>query len=360
MTVKIKFIQGKRGGYSCRFFINRHRFYKSLKTNERKEAEIRAIDFKKQVMRKLKLGAYTLSSLIDSYLFANKDKTTYITDKHRFDLLLNALGDIPLLDLTREGCRTFYLDLIRKPSDRTGRMLTENSKRSYLVTYKALMNFAIEEGKLDFNPFNLFKKRQGPRYMPRRRELTESEIALLTKALGEIAQDKTRSLLWRQFYYFFILLCYSGARPKEISYLKWSDFSVVDKKRVHFIVRALMAKTKQMRRVEIPRWVWDELSQLKQLPGYNSTDYVFDLVRRASDVYGGIKWRQICLKTGITDARLYDLRHSYISQRVREKVNPVTIAEQVGHASPHMTLDNYSHSSDYDRKSLIEKIRKVG
>jgi integrase len=359
MTIKIRFFRGKRGGYSCRFFINRQRFFKSLKTDERKVAEVRAIEYKEQVMRKLKLGAYSLASLIDSYLFTNKERTMHDTDKHRLELLVDTMGDIPLLDLTKESCREFYLELTRKPSERTGKMLSENSKLSYLTTYKALMNFAINDGKLDFNPFNFFKKGQAPRYQKRERELTELEISMLSKALKKIYQDKNRSLQWRQFYCFFILLCYSGARPKEISHIKWSDFSVVDKERVKFIVSAEISKTNRMRRVEIPRWVWDEMTRMKKLPRYNSPDFVFDLKRREADVYGGSKWRRLCSEVGIDNAQLYDLRHSYISQRIREGANPVAVAEQVGHASTQMTLNNYSHSSDLDRKSLIEKIKKI-
>lgn len=360
MTVKIRFFRGKRGGYSCQFYINRQRYFKSLGTDERKVAEVQAIEYKEQVVRKLKLGAYSLSSLIDSYLFTNKERTTHDIDKQRFKLLLTAMGDIPLLDLTKESCREFYLGLIRKPSERTGKMLSENSKKSYLTTFKGLMNFAINDGKLDFNPFNFFKKGQAPRYQKRERELTELEISMLSKALKRIYQDKKRSLQWRQFYCFFILLCYSGARPREISHVKWSDFSVVDKERVRFIVSAEISKTKRMRRVEIPRWVWDELNRMKKLLGYNSTDFVFDLQRREADVYGGSKWRKLCAEVGIKNIRLYDLRHSYISQRIRENANPVAVAEQVGHASTQMTLNNYSHSSDKDRKKLIAKIRKIG
>jgi integrase len=360
MAVGIKFFKGKRGGWSCQFFINRQRYWKSLKTNERDEANNRAVAFKTKVLRKLRLGGETLSCLIDSYLFANKEKTTHDLDESRLNLLLEEMGDIPLTNLTKADCREFYLNLIREPSKRTRKMLSENSKLSYLTTYKALMNFAISDEKLDFNPFNFFKKGQTPRYQKRERELSKLEISLLTKALRKISLDNKRSLQWRQFYYFFLLLGYSGARPKEISHIKWNDFSVLDKNRIQFIVSVEISKTKRMRKVIVPRWVWDELVRVKKLKGYDSSEFVFDLERRKSDVYGGSKWRQVCKIAGVLNARLYDLRHSYISQRIREGINPVTVAEQVGHASTQMTLNNYSHSSDYDKKSLIENIRKVG
>lgn len=360
MTVKIKFFRGKRGGYSCQFYINRQRYFTSLGTDERKVAEVKAIEYKEQVIRKLKLGAYSLSSLIDDYLYTCEEKTVHADYKFRLELLLKRMGDIPVSDLTKQACRTFYLEITRNKSERTGQLLSENSKRSYLKTYKALMNFAIDDNKLDFNPFNFFKRGQSPRYVKRERDLSKLEISMLLKKLREISQDANRTLLWRQFYYFFFLMCYSGARPKEISHLKWSDFSVVDKKRAQFIVRANISKTGKSRQVEIPRWVWDELSKVREITGYNSSDFVFDMKRRECDVYGGIKWRHLCKEVGITNARIYDIRHSYISHKLRSGVYAVAVAEQVGHSSTQMTLDNYAHSSDADRKKLVANTKKIG
>ena len=360
MVVKIKFIRGKKGGYACQFFINGQKFWKGLKTDERREAERKAIEFKDQVLRAMKLGGNTLSSLIESYLHSNEDKTTYQNEKFRLEVLLKELGDLRLTDLTKEGCRDTYLNITRNPSARTGKMLTENSKRSWLTTFKALMNFAISDDKLDFNPFSFFKRGQTPKYHRREREYSEAELSALTKVLRKISQDKKRSLLWRQFYFFFTLMMSSGARPKEIYHIKWEDFSVVDENRVQFIVSVELSKTRRMRKAEIPRWTWDELLKVKSLKGYDSKEYVFDLVRRKSDVYGGSKWNVVCKEAKVENGRLYDLRHSYISQRIREGVNPVAVAEQVGHSSTVMTLDVYSHSNDSDRRGLVEKVKRVG
>ena len=77
MIVKIKFMRSKRGYYSCQFFINGQKFWKGLKADERRETERRAIEFKDQVLRTMKLGGNTLSALCDIYLHSNEDKTTY-------------------------------------------------------------------------------------------------------------------------------------------------------------------------------------------------------------------------------------------------------------------------------------------
>lgn len=360
MAVGIKFFKGKRGGYSCQFFINRQRYYKSLKTNERNEAENRAVEFKKQVIRKLKLGGNTLSSLIDSYLFVNKEKTTHDTDEYRLNLLLEKMGDIPLTDLTKADCRLFYFNLIREPSPRTGKMFSEASKLSYLTTYKALMNFAIEEVNFDFNPFNLYKKGKGPQPQNAGREFTPLEISLLHKTVNKISQDKNRTLLWRQMYFFFFMMYHSAARPKELYHLKWADFSIVDTSTVQFIIPAHIAKNRKARNVFIPKWVWKELGNIKKLDGYSSQIYVFDLKRRSSDVYGGRMWKKLREEARIANGRLYDLRHTYISQRFREGVNKKTVMEQAGHSHFDVTYDTYLHSSQDDRRNLVSKVKKVG
>lgn len=361
IEVNQNFSQGKKGLWSVRFYIGKEKYFRGLKTKDRQEANKRADEFVREVMRELRLGVNSLGTVIDSYLNVQKDKTTHDADKFRFNVLLDKLGDIPMSKLTREGCQNFFLDLIREPSPRTGKLMTSTTQRAYLVSYKGLMNYAIDNGKIDFNPFNFYKKGQAPKYKPKGREFSEAEIGRLVKTLKEINKTKTKSLLWRQFYYFFLLMYYSGARERELLHLKWNDFQIVDEKRVKFTILEQYAKNREARNVEIPKWVWDELSTITKLSEYTSKEFVFDLARRSSDVFGGKMWRIVKEKSGVTEGRLYDVKHTYISQRVRENVNPVALKEQVGHSlTSKITHDVYTHSSDADRKVLVGKTKKIG
>jgi len=360
MNVKFKFLKSKgREIYSVRFFIKGVRYQQSLDTDDRREAEDKAHEYLNKVLRQLHLGVNSLSSVIDSYLNFIKERSYYTNEKFRLEQLLNNFGDVPMVDLTREMCRDFYLELVRQPSTKTGKMLCETSKRAYLGTFKALMNFAISDGKMDSNPFNIYAKGKGPKYERKGREFSLLELQQLMKTLKSIKDNKTKSLLWRQFYYFFMLIMYSGARPKELFHMKWMDFSILDENRVKFIIHKEISKNRKMREVEIPKWVYDDLTNIKKLTGYESPVYVFDLKRRDSDVYSK-KWVEIRKMAGVKEGRLYDTRHTYISQRMHDGVNPKALSEMVGHSSTQITLDVYTHSSVEDRKKLVGKVKKIG
>lgn len=360
IVIKIKLLESKKGLWSCRFYFNNKRYFKALGTYNKAEAYGLADEFKQSVLRKERLGVNTLSTLIESYMNTQKELTTYAHYTYYCKVLLEGLGDIPLIDLTMDMCRDFYFNHVRKPSKRTGRMLTENAKRSYYLFFNSLMLFGMANGKIDNNPFKFFKNKQGPQYQRREREYTDLELELLSKALLNIKNDKNKLLVWRQMYYFFILMTATGARPKEILNIKWTDFSVVDEERVKFIIPADISKTKKMRRVDIPKWVYNELVGIQKLETYNSTTYVFDLKRRYHGVFGGKKWNTVCKIAGVMDGHIYDLRHTYISQRIRDGVNPVVLSEQVGHSSTKMTFDNYAHSNEADRIKLVDKVKKIG
>lgn len=361
IKVNIKFFKSGKGLYSCRFHINNQRFVKALKTYNRMEADKLADEYAEEVARELRLGTHTLGSVIHSYLNFQRDKTTHDTDKFRLELFYKKFGNVSMSNISKEECRDFYLDLIRTPSLRTGKIMGDTTKRSYLITYKSFMNFAMGDGKIDFNPFDFYKKGQSPRYQPKGRVFSELEISQIHKVLKGINQDRTKSLLWRQFYYFFLLMYYSGARPREIYHIKWADFSILDEQRVRFVVSAEYAKNKKSRNVEIPKWVWEEVSKVVKLNGYNKQEFVFDLVRRSSDVFGGKLWHTVRDKAGVGEGRLYDTRHTYITDKIRNGINPATVGEQVGHSSiSKMTLDVYTHSSEQDRKVLVGKSKKIG
>lgn len=360
MNVKFKFIQSKKGIYSVRFFIRGQKYQTTLDTMERSVANQRAAEYLEKVVREIDLGVNTVRSITKSYLNFIKDKTYYKDEVHRMEVLDKKLGSKKLTDLNKEMCRNFFFDLTRNPSPHTKRMMSETTKRAYLVSYKSLFTFAMRDGKIDFNPFDIFPKGKGPKYQRKGREFSILELKNLTKVLKDINKDKSKSKLWRQFYHFFNIIMYSGARPKEVYHLRWSDFNILDDERVQFIVSAEISKNRKMRKVELPKWVWDELVNIKKIEGYDSKDYVFDLVRRTSDVYGGKMWGIVRAKAGVVEGRLYDIRHSYITQRVRDNANYKALSEQVGHSSSQITLDIYTHTSDADRKALVNKVKKIG
>jgi integrase len=57
----------------------------------------------------------------------------------------------------------------------------------------------------------------------------------------------------------------------------------------------------------------------------------------------GNAMRNACKTAGLATYSPHDLRHRYISVKVREGVPVTEIAAHVGHARKSLTLDTYSH-----------------
>ena len=51
-------------------------------------------------------------------------------------------------------------------------------------------------------------------------------------------------------------------------------------------------------------------------------------------------------RANLPTVRFHDLRHSYASVLIAQRVHPKVISEQLGHASVKITIDRYSHLFD--------------
>ncbi len=57
----------------------------------------------------------------------------------------------------------------------------------------------------------------------------------------------------------------------------------------------------------------------------------------------GNTMRNACRTAGLPDYSPHDLRHRYISVKIREGVPITNIAAHVGHSRKSLTLDTYAH-----------------
>ncbi len=54
-------------------------------------------------------------------------------------------------------------------------------------------------------------------------------------------------------------------------------------------------------------------------------------------------WAKLAKKTGFSDVRLHDARHTHASLLLKQGVHPKIVQERLGHATISTTLDIYSH-----------------
>ena len=67
-------------------------------------------------------------------------------------------------------------------------------------------------------------------------------------------------------------------------------------------------------------------------------------------------WKAVRWKTGLTDVRLHDLRHSYVTRAVEVGISMPVIALLLGHSTV-WTTSRYLHASDQGVEEAAQQVR---
>jgi integrase len=128
----------------------------------------------------------------------------------------------------------------------------------------------------------------------------------------------------------------TGMRVGELVALEWGD---VDRAELRLRIRK--GKTNAARRwVPIPQWLMEEIEATCPLDDRTALRRVFPGAGRQTI---GNAMRNACKTAGIASYSPHDLRHRFISVKIREGVPVTQIAAHVGHSRKSLTLDTYAH-----------------
>jgi integrase len=126
---------------------------------------------------------------------------------------------------------------------------------------------------------------------------------------------------------FLTLLLFTGARPSEIAAARWEHL--------------------KGNRIELDVHKTDQGGQPRVIYLPPQAVEVIDALPRTGGTIVGIQsarhlWRLICKETGLTDLRIYDLRHSFASAALQSDMTLGQIGELLGHKSTQTTA-RYAH-----------------
>ena len=116
--------------------------------------------------------------------------------------LFPAFGDVPVIEIDRADVRTWFADYGANAPTAANRAL-------FLL--RAVLNFTIDEGALQYNVTDRIKKFTEA---PRERWLGDGEIALLWRACDKVAYPAGRIAQ---------LLLLTGQRRLEVGHMRWSE-----------------------------------------------------------------------------------------------------------------------------------------
>ena len=131
----------------------------------------------------------------------------------------------------------------------------------------------------------------------------------------------------------------TGLRIAETMSLTWGDLDVPGL-RLRVARSRTKGNTAGQRWVPVPAGLMDDLGALRPAEDRDATARVFDGI---SDQAVRLAMARACKHAEVPHYSPHDLRHRFISLRIRAGWDAVTVARLVGHGKASITLDTYSH-----------------
>lgn len=287
------------------------------------------------------------------------------------------LGKVAIQQLTPRDINSFYQKLEKTHKKGSDNLLISSTfRRKIHQQLHQLCAYAVRSGYISVNPVDRVEAPGNDTG-----EARFLEAADIFKVLGIL---EALPIKWRCLY---TLALFTGLRPGEIAGLNWND--IVDgvltvsagsfQPRGGKPQRTSKPKTKgSIRSLVLPLEVLDLLEQHKAAQdgfkkafgeGFPEPDAVFtdDAGYRISTNTISKKWLKILRAHDMPSVPLYGLRHTAASLLIAEGMNARDVASQLGHVTPTLTLNTYSHSfrSANQRAAdaaaaAIKKIRESG
>ena len=207
-----------------------------------------------------------------------------------------------------------------------------------------VFSWACEEGMLERNPLKGMKR---PKPQPRQRALADDEY----KAMIRATDSDFRLLLFA--------LRETGARPKEVRELTWDQVRED---------RWVLKEHKTAKKTRKPRIIYLTKPMQKLMPVLrrrSKSKHVFLNSRGGPWTMNAVRLRVMRLKKKLSladDVCSYLVRHAFGTKAIVNGVDPLTVAELMGHTSLEMVSTVYVHLAEQHQhlQGAVEKaVRRV-
>jgi len=267
------------------------------------------------------------------------------------------------------------IELLRKRALTTLKLSTV---REYLLTLRLVLDEAVKEGRIDFNPFlkvRRIKQERDPTEEDQVDPFTQEELSRLLSVVHlRQSKDMVEFLAW------------SGLRPGEMKALAWEDLDL-EKATLHVrynINRKGLLKPPKtsagIRKIELMPLAFEALKRQREysymLPAVNETVHLKhkrtkQVMRRRIFLSRDNKpykrpelttmnhqWAEWLRKAKLTHRPAYQLRHTFASQMLMAGAEPIWLAKQMGHTDWGMIRKIYGSWIEEERPDHRAEIAK--
>ncbi|AJX88792.1 phage integrase family protein [Burkholderia pseudomallei] len=278
--------------------------------------------------------------VIGIYL-SSKNHRSKQRDLYSLKHLQPHFGGLSLIDLKRADIRRYV-------ARRQAEGVTEATVKRELKLFSAAINFVrLEHDRPELaNPVQSLGLTAGE---PRVRWISVTEASALLLAAGQSARRP-------HLVNFLRLALNTGCRKNELLRLEWSR---VDFERASFRLDAVHNKSGRRRVVPLNEPALSALREQRSWTDAHCPEarWVFAASSGARVVTLQKGFRSACMRAGIDDFRIHDLRHTFASWLVMRGIPLFVVRDLLGHSSVLVT-ERYAHlSPDQGREAVQTLLR---
>lgn len=270
-------------------------------------------------------------------------------------------ADVPLKSLRQSHLQAWVKTMSQPAPSRKAGLAASTIRTRWNYVHMAL-RAAVVDRRIPSNPAEGVS-------LPRVRR-PEAAMAIPTIEEVRCALDAAPP----EFRAFIALAAFAGMRLGEAAGVQVQDIDFL--RRTVGVHRQVQGQTRASieitppkdgseRDIAVPSGLIDILSEhLRSVGTQGEEQWLFfrgtDRLNRNS---AGNYWRKIRTETGLTGYRLHSLRHFYASALIAAGCDVVTVQRALGHSSPTITLNEYSHlwpsAEDRTRAAAADLMRQV-
>ena len=287
----------------------------------------------------------TVDSLAEKYIEDRKLYVKYNTFLSMQQLIKNHilpyLSKLKLDELTPIVMRNWQNQITQK-----------NFKPSTVIQIhrccSSLLNFAVKFYGLKQNPLHIVGS-----IGKRESRVDFWELSEFNKFINEVDNPKHKLC--------FLILFYSGMRVGELLALNLEDFDFQDNKisitknKVEKNGEITPPKTKySIRKIDMPAGIMQAVKEyIDTLDEITSPLFTMSQNNLLDSIHKYAK------KANVREIRIHDLRHSHASLLIHCGVPITTISKRLGHQSPKITLEVYSHMYNESGEQTAKKLQEI-
>ena len=244
-----------------------------------------------------------------------------------------AFGDKPLGQIK-------HSDIAKAIAAKAKGGATGKTINNHLVTARAVLKMAVDDGVLDKNPADAIANL--PHQAPEPDPLDHDEVAAVLAKMGERCPAQVVN--------YFEFGFNTGMRPSELIALRWGniDFrrckALIDAARVDWEIKG--TKTSKVREIDLSDDAMAVLHRQKAFTFLAGEEVFHNPITNRpwpdEQVQRRRYWTPTLKAAGIRQRDAYQVRHTYASLLLTGGVNPAYIAKQLGHSKITTTLNVYA------------------